>query len=405
MKMLVVDDSRNERKIIRFSFECHGYCVIEAANGRQGLEMAQLERPDLILSDTLMPVMDGFQFLYELKSTPGLAHIPFIFFSAPYTGAREEELALAMGARAFIRKPKNPDELYEEVGRVMASVTAGTARVSQQKCERALVENYSQMVAAKLEEQVRELSEVNRNIMKLNCELEKRVLDRTAQLEEANSELEMFSYSVSHDLRAPLRHLDGFSQVLLEEYETKLNANGKEYLERIRRSSRRMWQMIDALVEFSRATRGRMVRESVNLSVLAREICSELAKSEPERRANFLIEDEVTGWGDARMLRVVLEHLLGNAWKFTGIRKEAVIEFFQKRDEEKNVYGVRDNGAGFDMSYADKLFAPFQKLHRKEDFPGCGIGLATVRRILNRHNGKIWFESEPGMGAAFYFTL
>lgn len=405
MKILVVDDSRKERKLLRFSFECHGYRVVEAGNGRKGLEMASLERPDLILSDTLMPVMDGFQFLNEVMAVEELKRIPFIFYSDAYAGNREEEVALAMGAQAFIKRPKSAGELFEEVGRVLAQVAAGPRNPPPAQKSGVVLENYSQIAATKLEERVRELAEANRTMLKLNSELEQRVQDRTAQLEEANSELEMFSYSVSHDLRAPLRHLDGFSRVLLEEHAGKLNSTGRDCLERIVRSSRRMWQMIDSLVDFSRATRGRMVRENVDLSSLAQEICAELSRSEPGRQVSIRIAEEVTGWGDARMLRVLLENLLGNAWKFTSGCDHPEIEFFRNGHEEKSVYGVRDNGAGFDMGCAEKLFAPFQRFHRKEDFPGKGIGLATVRRIVNRHSGRIWAEAEPGKGAAFFFTL
>jgi light-regulated signal transduction histidine kinase (bacteriophytochrome) len=171
------------------------------------------------------------------------------------------------------------------------------------------------------------------------------------------------------------------------------------------KSSRRMWQMIDGLLDLSRSTRGRVVKEKVDLSPLAQGICSDLAKAEPTREVTLRIAEQVTGWGDARMIRVVLGNLLGNAWKFTAFCDDPVIEFFSAEMDQKSVYGVRDNGAGFDMAYADKLFAPFQRLHPKDHFAGSGIGLATVRRILNRHNGKIWAEAEPGKGAVFYFTL
>jgi len=405
MKVLVVDDSRSDRKIIRYNFEWHGYHVLEAANGQQGLEMAAAEKPDLIISDALMPIMDGFQFLHALKDVDELKDIPFVFYSAVYTGNREEDLALSLGAKAFIRKPKSPDELWEEIGKVLALDGSGRGRGGSKKGENDFFKNYSQVVATKLEEKVKELSEANENILRLNAELEQRVLDRTAQLEAANRELEMFSYSVSHDLRAPLRHMDGFSQALLEDYAGKLDSTGKEYLERIRKSSRRMCEMIDALLDLSRFSRGQIVREDLDLSQMVQEICGDLAKSSPDRGVTVRVKEGVTAWGDARLLRVVMENLLANAWKFTSQRSDAAVEFSATETDGRPTYIVRDNGVGFEMTYADKLFAPFQRLHRQEEFPGNGIGLATVRRIVNRHGGTVWVEAEPGKGASFYFTL
>ncbi|UFS71291.1 ATP-binding protein [Geomonas sp. RF6] len=405
MKVLVVDDSRSDRKIIRYNFEWHGYQVLEAANGRQGLELALAEKPDLIISDALMPIMDGFQFLHELKGIEELRGIPFLFYSAVYTGNKEEELALSLGAKAFIRKPKGPDELWEEVGKVLALENAGRGNGDERKNEKEFFRNYSQVVATKLEEKVKELSEANENILRLNAELEQRVRERTAQLEAANRELEMFSYSVSHDLRAPLRHMDGFSQALLEDYEGKLDATGVEYLERIRKSSRRMCEMIDAMLDLSRFSRGQIVREDLDLTAMVREICADLAKAHPGRKVNLRIREGVIAWADARLVRVVMENLLSNAWKFTSKRSDATIEFTVTEREGRPTFIVRDNGAGFEMTYADKLFAPFQRLHSKEEFSGNGIGLATVRRIINRHGGTIWVEAEPDKGATFYFTL
>jgi len=406
MKVLVVDDSRSDRKLIRYNFEWHGCQVIEAANGRQGLELAAGEKPDLIISDCLMPIMDGFHLLYEIKRLTELKSIPFVFYSAVYTGSKETELALSLGARAFIVKPKDPDELWEEVGRIMALPPAGEggapARVWR---EDDFLRNYGQMVAGKLEEKVRELSEVNESLLRLNSELERRVIERTAQLEAANRELEMFSYSVSHDMRAPLRHLDGFSQALLDEYSGKLNSTGTDYLDRIRKSSRRMLEMIDAILELSRFARGKVLRESVDLSAMVREIADQLVRSQPERMVVFRITEGMTVRGDVRLLRVVLENLIGNAWRFSEPTKDALIEFYPTELEGRLAFAVRDNGVGFDMAYADKLFAPFQKLHRNDEFNGRGIGLAIARRIINRHGGKIQAEAELGKGATFTFTV
>jgi signal transduction histidine kinase len=408
MKVLVVDDSRSDRKVIRYNFEWHGCQVLEASNGRQGLETATREKPDLIISDCLMPILDGFNFLRELRKLSELRSTPFVFYSAVYTGSKEAELAVTLGAQAFIEKPKDPDDLWEEVGRVMAAQSAARGAESSVATvigEEDFLRNYSQMVAGKLEEKVRELTEVNESLLRLNSELEHRVVERTSQLEAANQELELLSYSVSHDMRAPLRHMDGFSQALVEEYAAKLNSTGKEYLDKIRKSSKRMLEMIDAILELSRFARGKVGREQVNLSAMAIDYANQLKQAQPERDVTFNIAEGITVRADGRLLRVVVEQLLNNAWKFTVGRQGALIEFLATDWDGRLAFVVRDNGVGFDPNFADKLFAPFQKLHRAQDYEGRGVGLAIVRRIVNRHGGRIKAEAEIDQGAAFTFTV
>ncbi len=221
----------------------------------------------------------------------------------------------------------------------------------------------------------------------------------------ANRELAAFSYSVSHDLRAPLRAMDGFSQALIEDYYDTLDDNGHDYLNRIRAASQRMALLIDDLLKLSRLTRGELNLGPVNLSALARGIAAELKKTQPTRRVDFRITGGLRATGDRNLLKVVLENLLGNAWKFTGKKEESIIEFGALRTEEGATYFIRDNGAGFDMTYADKLFGVFQRVHADKDFPGSGIGLSIIQRIIHRHGGKVWAEGEVGKGATFYFTL
>ncbi len=243
-------------------------------------------------------------------------------------------------------------------------------------------------------------------IRKLNAELEERVKQRTAQLEAANKELETFSYSVSHDLRAPLRGIDGFSQALLEDCGDKLDDNGKKHLDRIRNASQHMGELVDDLLKLSRLTRSDVWYELVDLSRLAEMIATELRNAEPDRQAEFIIQKELKASGDRRLLQVVLENLVNNAWKFTSQIPHARIEFGAlKQAPNEVVYFLRDNGAGFDMVYVHKLFAAFQRLHGVADFPGNGIGLATVQRIVQRHGGRVWAEAMVGQGATFYFTL
>lgn len=242
-------------------------------------------------------------------------------------------------------------------------------------------------------------------IRTLNQELEAWVAERTRELELANRELEAFSYSVSHDLRAPLRAIDGFSAALLEDYGERIDEEGKSYLRYLQDGSRDMSALIDGLLKLSRSTRGEMNRVSVDLSRLAAGITEDLCRCEPERHVSITITEGIEAEADPRLIKVVLENLLGNAWKYTAQTPESRIEFGAEQQDGKPVYFVRDNGAGFDMAYADKLFLPFQRLHKFEEFSGIGIGLATVQRIIHRHGGQIWARAAVGEGATFYFTL
>jgi signal transduction histidine kinase len=238
-------------------------------------------------------------------------------------------------------------------------------------------------------------------IRELNASLDRRV----AELQVANKELEAFSYSVSHDLRAPLRAIDGFSHALLEDYTDRLDDSGKDYLQRVRGATQRMAQLIDALLSLSRIARAQMRFASVDLSSIAREIAADLQANDPSRNVTFHIETPVTASGDPQLLRIVLDNLFRNAWKFTAKNPTAAIEFGITQQDGVTVYFVRDDGVGFDMNHASKLFGAFQRLHGRGEFEGTGIGLATVARIIHRHGGQIWADAAPERGAAFSFTL
>lgn len=233
--------------------------------------------------------------------------------------------------------------------------------------------------------------------------------DANRELEGTNSELEAFSYSVSHDLRAPLRTIDGFSQILLEDYGDRLDAEGEDYLNRVRVASQHMGVLIDDLLDLSRVTRSPLRRGRVDLSEMAKNIAEELRREQPDRAIDFIIEEGLIVQGDANLLSVALRNLLGNAWKFTSRKPGATIEFGADRKPGLSflapIYFVRDDGAGFEMAYAQRLFGAFQRLHHSDEFEGTGIGLATVQRIIHRHGGRVWAEGEPGRGATFYFTL
>ncbi len=270
-----------------------------------------------------------------------------------------------------------------------------------------LTEAYQRL--AGLNQELRRESERHRaacrDLSSLSERLEDEVKQRTRALQASNRELESFAYAVSHDLRAPLRSIDGFSLALQEDHAEQLDAEGMQYLQRVRDAAQRMGRLIEDLLQLSRISQSQLHSRHVDLSAIARDIVEHLRQGEPGRRVSVSIQPGLQAWGDPGLLRIALENLLGNAWKYTAGQDRAEIEFGCQVQDRQQVCHVRDNGAGFDMRYADKLFVPFQRLHQAGEFPGEGIGLATVARIINRHGGTLWAEAEPGRGATFYFTL
>ncbi|MFH1159804.1 MAG: ATP-binding protein, partial [bacterium] len=249
------------------------------------------------------------------------------------------------------------------------------------------------------------VDERTRELRELNRELDQRVLDRTAELAASNQELEAFSYSVSHDLRAPVRRIDGLIQAVMEDYAPQLDQTGRDFLGKIEASAVEMNQLIDEFLKLARIARQEINKTDISLSDLASEVVEELSKTDPDRKVDVVIQPGMTAAGDSRLIRIALHNLLGNAWKYTGKNPSAKIEFSCREDEKQKVYFIRDNGVGFDMGHYEKLFTPFMRLHSDDQFTGTGIGLATVKRIMLKHGGKIWAQSEPGKGSTFFFTL
>jgi signal transduction histidine kinase len=366
--------------------------------GFQPVEEAGSQRlGTLYLASDLGVVYDTFR----LSGVIGMAVLAVALLAA-YLLSRvlqgtiaEPILALAETAKAVstrqdysVRAPKLGED---ELGALTDAFNQMLGRIEDQKDE---LQRYASDLERRVEERTHELQERNESLRR-----------NAAELLAANSELDAFAYSVSHDLRAPLRSIDGFSQILLEDYATQLDEAGRESLHRVRAASQRMGTLIDDLLKLARVTRAEIRTEDVDLSGMARDIAAELEGATPERKVDFAIAPGLKARGDTRLLRVVLDNLLRNSWKYTAKQPAPRVEFRSADANGGQAFMVRDNGAGFDMKYADKLFGVFQRLHSAADFEGTGIGLATVRRIINRHGGRIWAEGAVDQGATFYFTL
>ena len=392
VEILVVEDSATQREQLRGLLEEHGYAVAAAANGGEALEAMRRRPPTLVVSDIVMPEMDGYALCKAIRADEGLKDTPVVLLTS-LAGAEDIVKGLECGADNFIRKPYEERYLLARLEAILLGRGLRGERRMQMGVELHLA-GRTHFISAERQQ-----------ILDLLVSIYEEAVHANDQLKAANQELEAFSYAVSHDLRAPLRHLDAFAGMLMEECAGALDEKGQGYLRTIRSAARRMGELIDDLLELSRVARSPMRHERVDLSALAREVSAALRQAEPGRRAEFAIAEGLAAEGDGRLLRAAMENLLGNAWKYTQRRSNARIEFGASRDKGRKAYVVRDNGAGFDMKYAGKLFAPFQRLHREEEFSGTGIGLATVQRIVRRHGGEIWAQAEPGKGAAFFFTL
>ena len=352
-RVLVVDDNSDLRTFVA-SLLVPYYDVLTVADGREALAAIQMRKPDIVLSDVMMPNLDGLGLVRALRLDPQTRTLPVILLSAR-AGQEASLEGLFAGADDYLAKPFTSQEL---LARVRSHLTMARAR-----------------------------NELN------------------AELARANEELDAFSYSVSHDLRAPLRAIDGFSNRLLNHCAGQLDAQGLHYLSEVCASAQRMGELIDDLLALSRIASVALHRNTVDVSGLAQTVGAVLLGNAPERKVSLQIQKGLTAHADSRLLHILLDNLLGNAWKFTAKSEGARIEFGTELHDGCEAFFVRDNGAGFDMAYAGKLFKPFQRLHSEDEFAGTGIGLATVRRIVERHGGQVWAQGTPGRGACFFFTL
>jgi two-component system sensor histidine kinase/response regulator len=397
-RVLIVEDSATQMEELRLILESEGYEVVTAPDGSAGLERFARDVFDLVLTDIVMPNMSGYELCRKLKDDARTREVPVIIVTT-LADPMDIIQGLECGADNFITKPYEPDHLLVRIATILES-----RRLRREGILRVGVEilfmGRKFLITSDKQQVLDLLVSTFEDVVRKNREL----VGSKAALEAANKELETFSYSVSHDLRGPLRTINSFSQILIEDYGDKLDARGHEHLVRVQEGVRRMGELIDDLLQLSRVTSGGLEKTHVDLTKLARTVAAELRETAPDRSAEFVIQDGLSAIGDPRLLRVVVDNLLGNAWKFTA-RGIARIEVGKSQGGKLPIYFVRDNGAGFDMKFASKLFGPFQRLHSDRDFAGTGIGLATVQRIIHRHGGRIWAEGVVGRGATIYFTL
>ena len=393
VKILLVDDQPENLLSAEAVLEGLGQQIVKAESGREALRHLLDEDFAVIVLDIMMPEMDGFETAALIRQRERSRHTPIIFLTALGRGEEHIRTGYDLGAVDYIMKP-----FVAEILRTKVSVFVELNRTA------ALLRQQSELLERRngeLQHAIERSWRAEEEIKALNQHLERQI----TELAEVNRELEAFSFTASHDLRGPLSRIAGFSKALLEFHAGQLDETGRRYLDRIEHSAARMCVLVEDLLRFSRITRVEMSEGMVDLTEIVRGLAAELAAQDGGRDVEFVVADGVEGWGDAALLRTALLNLMENAWKYTRKQAAARIEFGALEATQGPAYYVRDNGAGFDMAEANRLFNPFQRLHKESDFEGTGIGLATVDRIIRRHGGQVWAQGEVGQGATFFFTL
>jgi two-component system, sensor histidine kinase and response regulator len=455
-EILIAEDSQTQAEQLTHYLSTRGYTVTVARDGKQALAAALRSKPAIIITDVVMPEMDGYTLCKEIKSLPALRDVPVVLLTSL---SRPQDIVkgLECSADSFIRKPYDDKYLLSRVEYILTNVQLRkTERLQigvqlqfggqshfitaeKQQILDLLISTYEgavqineeleikqqellqakETLEARVAERTSELAQTNQQlqielverkraeeeITKLNEDLERRVAERTAQLAAANHELEAFSYSVSHDLRAPLRHISGFAGALIEEHSAQLPPEAQHQLNRIQESTRKMARMIDDLLNLARLDRHSMALRMISLNSLVENVLRNLESETSGRKIDWRVGSLPSVNCDPGLIEQVFANLLSNAVKYTGRCERAVIEINQATVGGQLVIFVRDNGAGFNPKYSDKLFGTFQRLHSDQEFEGTGVGLATVQRIVRKHGGRIWAEGEVNKGATFYFSL
>jgi signal transduction histidine kinase len=411
LHVVVAEDSPTQAELLRQALADAGYAVTVVSNGLDALAAARSLRPGVVVTDVMMPDMDGYQLCRAIKTDPVLRDIPVMLVTS-LQGIDDIVTALESGADNFIRKPFETKALLARLDFLLANrrlrshskmqfgieISLGGRRhlitADREQILDLLFSSYEEAVQAN-----EELRERQQEVQAHNLQL----AARAVELEEANAQLRSFSHSVSHDLRSPLATISGFSSLLLQKHAAGLDPRAVRFLNGIHQETGRMMRIVEDVLYLAGIERAKLARTDVDLAAEAHEVVENLRQAHPERQVRFECVPEAHARCDERLLRIALTNLLGNAWKFTGKREDARIAF--RTLEGGTVFCVEDNGAGFDMAQAHRLFKPFERLHRNEEFEGFGIGLATVQRIVALHGGRIWAESAPGEGARFCFTL
>ncbi len=401
--ILVVDDTAISLKLLSDILTMQGYRVHSAESGERALALVVASPPELILLDILMPGINGFEVLRWLKAREASRDIPVIFLSGINESAQRVE-GLKLGAVDFIAKPFVSAELLARV-QTHLELRRLRVRLEQQADElwRANEKLQSEIAERTRAEQTLERKAME--IRELNVGLERRVRERTAELQAANDELQALVYSIAHDLRAPLRAIDGFSGILEKEYGARLDDEGRRLVGVVRAGAQGMDRLINALLEYTRLSGTELHRGPVDMAALVRNVFAQIAPEEVRRTFRFMVGPLPQAEGDTELLRCVWRNLLSNAVKFTLPRQERSIEVGGTLQGATATWWVRDSGVGFDQAYAHKLFGVFQRVHVIEEFAGTGIGLAIVRRIVSRHGGRVWAEGAVNAGATFFFSL